>query len=107
MIKKQDLNIIRCTILNQREFRGLKNSFAHSTKLEKGSIFEANSKLFFWFRRKSMKDSSTTSNHFESDLDSYEIFLRVSIFETKWFSTALFSPVYNSFCGIHMFYIVK
>ncbi len=36
------------------------------------------------------KDSSTVDNHFESDLSSYEIFLRASIFETKWFSTAPF-----------------
>jgi hypothetical protein len=36
------------------------------------------------------KDSSTVDNHFESDLSSYEIFPRVSIFETKWFGTAPF-----------------
>jgi len=41
------------------------------------------------------KDSSIADNHFESDLGSYEIFLRVSIFETKWFGTTPFFSMYS------------
>jgi hypothetical protein len=52
--------------------------------LKKVSIFETNSKPL-------KKDSSAADNHFESDLGSYEIFLRVSIFETKWFGRTRFS----------------
>jgi hypothetical protein len=65
-------------ILNQSGFCGLKNSFAHSIL-----ILETNSKPL-------KEDSSTADNHFESDSSSYKIFLRVSIFETKWFDTISF-----------------
>jgi hypothetical protein len=39
------------------------------------------------------KDSTTANNHFENGSGSYEIFLRVSIFETKWFGMAAFFSV--------------
>jgi hypothetical protein len=68
--------------------------------LKKVSIFETNSKPFLGFvgnlYETFKKDSSIAENHFESDLDSYKIFLRVSIFETKWFGTTPFSSVVTS-----------
>ncbi len=79
--------------MNQRGFRELKkgfvheakrkNSFAHSTKPEKDFDFWNKFQIF-------KKDFSIADNHFESDLGSCEIFLRVSIFGTKWFGTSLY-----------------
>jgi hypothetical protein len=51
--------------------------------LKKVSIFETNSESFLGLVGNLQKDSSTADNHFEIDLDSCKIFLRVSIFETK------------------------
>jgi len=69
--------------------RNLKTVSYIVRNLKKVSIFETNSKPL-------KKDSSTADNHFESDLGSYEIFLRVSIFETKRFGTTPFFSVLDA-----------
>jgi len=61
-------------ILTKEDFVDFKKGFVHEVKLKNN---------FVLCTKPSKKDSLTAEKHSESDLGSDEIFLRVSIFETK------------------------